>query len=91
MSGEEASESLTSLNDDLKTEGIQQEVLPSLLLEVQPNPYDIEEDTLFPYFLRLRKKMAAQRAKEIEDKRQREEESQANLQSQVSFTGVTRQ
>lgn len=64
---------------------IQPEVLPTLLVDVTPNVFDIEGDTLLPYFLRLREERRKKRAKQVESQRKRGELTHTD--ATVSFTG----
>jgi hypothetical protein len=50
----------------------QPEVLPSLLVDVTPNPFDVEGDTLLPYFMRLKERHEKRRADKIAKFHQRE-------------------
>jgi hypothetical protein len=50
----------------------QMEVLPSLLVDVTPNPFDVESDTLLPYFMRLKERHEKRRADKIAKFHQRE-------------------
>jgi hypothetical protein len=43
----------------------QPEVLPSLLVDVTPNAFDIEGDTLLPYFIRMKDEHEKRRADKI--------------------------
>lgn len=53
------------------------EALPSLLLDVVPNPHDLERDTLLPYFLHLKERHDKKREAEKLEKKQREDEEAA--------------
>jgi hypothetical protein len=56
-----------SLGEDVQEAAreYQPEVLPSLLVDVTPNVFDIEGDTLLPYFIRMKEEHEKRRADKI--------------------------
>jgi len=66
----------------------QPEVLPSLLVDVTPNAFDIEGDTLLPYFMRLKEIHEKRRAVKIAKLHQREAQLAERIGgASVSLTG----
>jgi hypothetical protein len=66
----------------------QPEVLPSLLVDVTPNPFDIEGDTLLPYFMRLKELHEKRRAEKIAKTHEREQRIAERIGgTSVSLTG----
>jgi hypothetical protein len=53
--------SVESQADQDADQDYQPVVLPSLLVDVTPSPFDVEGDTLLPYFMRLQDRLEKRR------------------------------
>jgi hypothetical protein len=69
-------------------QGYQPDILPSLLIDVAPNPFDIERDTLLPYFMRLKDRQEKRRADRIAKFHQREAQLAERIAGAVTTVKV---